>query len=623
MAGTKRKRQKTEKTGPVVIGSKDFDEVNAASAALEADKDDEEIELESFLFGTSSSASKPQQSSKGKARLNADDAPPAAAAQGPTGLDHVLDEDLFVLDEALPNASDAPTTIPLINEESDNESSTSSSPPASPKSSSTPFPLQSTKKKAAWLDPSDAHLSVSLAADTRLRKLRDAPGEDQIGGKQYESKLRRKFEQMNPTPEWAQSAREKVKKQKGRKRPRDSSATEDEDEPMEEGGGADLDDLLRDTGGVLASKSSRGKALMQGTLDIERLRDANNSAVSEGSVTSAKFHPSPSVPVMMTVGMDRRLRLFTVDGLTNPLLQTLHIPDLPSPSSSSTFHPSGTSILLTSTSRPYFYAYDLQAARAVESTRGLWHGAPGGEDGQGRSMDVAKFDETDGGRLLAVAGRRGYVHLVDWVTGGGNGGGQVVGSLKAHSPIKDLAWIPTSVNGGAGGSRLMTLTQDAEVYIWDVGTRRCISRWKDEGNFGASVLALSRSGAGASLAVGSSTGIVNLYDSSASSPSTSPTFSVGRETRSPLKVITNLTTAITDAVFDRSSQIMAIASRAKKDQLRLVHTGSMTTFSNWPTSGTPLGTVTSVDFSPGSEYLAIGNTRGKVTLWNLKHFISS
>lgn len=51
-----------------------------------------------------------------------------------------------------------------------------------------------------------------------------------------------------------------------------------------------------------------------------------------------------------------------------------------------------------------------------------------------------------------------------------------------------------------------------------------------------------------------------------------------------------------------------------------VHLTSMTTFANWPTSGTPLGTVTSVDFSPGSDYIAIGNTRGKVTLYHLKHF---
>lgn len=186
-----------------------------------------------------------------------------------------------------------------------------------------------------------------------------------------------------------------------------------------------------------------------------------------------------------------------IDGLTNPLLQTLYIPDLPTPSSSSCFHPSGNSILLTSTSRPYFYTYDLQSGRAVKSARGLWAGAPGGEEGGGetRSLEIARFDEYDGGRLLAVGGRRGYVHLVDWGSSsggsGGGGGGQVVASLKAHSPIKDVAWVSSS---DGQQKKLMTLTQDAEVYIWDIGTRRCISRWKDEGNFGANILAASRNG---------------------------------------------------------------------------------------------------------------------------------
>jgi U3 small nucleolar RNA-associated protein 18 len=51
-----------------------------------------------------------------------------------------------------------------------------------------------------------------------------------------------------------------------------------------------------------------------------------------------------------------------------------------------------------------------------------------------------------------------------------------------------------------------------------------------------------------------------------------------------------------------------------------IHMPSLTAFSNWPTSSTPLGHVTSVDFSPGSEYVAIGNTRGRVLLYHLKDY---
>lgn len=51
------------------------------------------------------------------------------------------------------------------------------------------------------------------------------------------------------------------------------------------------------------------------------------------------------------------------------------------------------------------------------------------------------------------------------------------------------------------------------------------------------------------------------------------------------------------------------------------HLPSLTVFENWPTAGTPLGRVTSLDFSNGSEYVAIGNSRGKVLLYSLHHYI--
>ena len=47
---------------------------------------------------------------------------------------------------------------------------------------------------------------------------------------------------------------------------------------------------------------------------------------------------------------------------------------------------------------------------------------------------------------------------------------------------------------------------------------------------------------------------------------------------------------------------------------------SCTVFSNWPTSKTPLSYVFSLDFSPSGGYLAVGNDKGKVLLYRLKHY---
>jgi U3 small nucleolar RNA-associated protein 18 len=50
------------------------------------------------------------------------------------------------------------------------------------------------------------------------------------------------------------------------------------------------------------------------------------------------------------------------------------------------------------------------------------------------------------------------------------------------------------------------------------------------------------------------------------------------------------------------------------------HTESLTTFQNWPTQHTPLGHVTSAGWSPTSEYLAMGNSKGRVLLYRVKPY---
>jgi len=49
------------------------------------------------------------------------------------------------------------------------------------------------RKKSAWEDPDDANVKVSLVSDKRLRKLRDTTDEDEVGGVDYEAKLRRQY----------------------------------------------------------------------------------------------------------------------------------------------------------------------------------------------------------------------------------------------------------------------------------------------------------------------------------------------------------------------------------------------------------------------------------------------
>jgi U3 small nucleolar RNA-associated protein 18 len=160
--------------------------------------------------------------------------------------------------------------------------------------------LPKSRKAPAWTDPDDASLEVSLASSARLRKLRDAPGEDTIGGREYERRLRRQFMKMNPTPEWATTARRKRRRTEG-----DADADADVDVST-----PGLDTLVTSSGGILDRK--RRTRLDPGVLAIERLRDANQAAQAEGEVTALQFHPSPQVSMLLVASSDRRIRLFNV-----------------------------------------------------------------------------------------------------------------------------------------------------------------------------------------------------------------------------------------------------------------------------------------------------------------------
>ena len=214
---------------------------------------------------------------------------------------NIPDLDISFDDLAEADASEA--EVPLLNENDPAEQLGSGEP--TPALSTAPILLKG-RNAPAWTDPDDSTLQVSLVSDNRLRKLRDVASEDTVGGREYESRLRRQFEKINPTPGWASSARKKLHPRKAKRRRSSASSGSslgDEEE--------NIHDLLYSTGGILGSVEKPGP-LPQGTLAIERLRDANQAAQSEGGIKALQFHPSPQIPVLVTASADRRVRLFNV-----------------------------------------------------------------------------------------------------------------------------------------------------------------------------------------------------------------------------------------------------------------------------------------------------------------------
>ncbi|WVQ71357.1 hypothetical protein IAR50_000885 [Cryptococcus sp. DSM 104548] len=448
-------------------------------------------------------------------------------------------------------------------------------------------------KATLWEDPADQMVAVDIAGDKRLKKIdrgkRKAVVGDKVEGRVLQARLQEQFETLHPLPDWAKN--------------RKPSGT------------PTLSSLLTSTKSFIAppsSSTSRGP-LPQGTLDLKRAKNANQtnpttnkreSKSGQGGVVDFAWHPVKTVGVMAVAGGDRRVRFFNVDGHTNPTLLTLHLPSLPL--TKSTFHPSGTSLLLTG-SRPYYYTYDLASQRCLRSPRNLW----GSQVTPSTPNELSRHRFSPDGSLLAVAGRRGAVSVLEW---GPSGAGSIVAELRSGrgGSIAALDWSQSGKQLNVLGGR-----DGAEVEIWDVGQRGIVGKWRDEGMRGGCVMETSADGQ--YTAVGATTGIVNLYSTSSLTPPASSSSYIDFSP-SPIKSLEHLTLPTTSISFHPSSSILATSSSVRKDHLKVYHLPSGTAFNNWPTDGTPLGRVTSTGFSASGEWLGVGNQRGDVLLYGLRHF---
>ena len=182
---------------------------------------------------------------------------------------------------------------------------------------------------------------------------------------------------------------------------------------------------------------------------------------------------------------------------------------------------------------------------------------------------------------------------------------------KCTAPRAPSRSLPTAAEGGGGGwtpsvPTLLSSGSDGEVYVWDVRSRRCLSRFQNEGGTVTSSLACA-GGAGAGyIAAGSESGVVNVYDAAALGAAARP----GRPRRCGRS---SLTTSVDRLCFNSvgDAQILAMSSRRSSRRCAPRAPAPRAPCSRTGRRRARRRTSSALAFSPDSRRFAVGNDRGR------------
>lgn len=140
-------------------------------------------------------------------------------------------------------------------------------------------------------------------------------------------------------------------------------------------------------------------------------------------------------------------------------------PDLPIHTAE--FTPDGTEVILTGR-RKFFYVYNLVQSRVDKVNYVI-----GREE---KSLEKA-FVSPDN-KYIAILGNDGYIILLSMKTK------QWTANLKMNGAVRSITF-------SADGNYLFSAGSEGYCYQWDLRTKKCVSKFLDEGNLYCTSLAVS------------------------------------------------------------------------------------------------------------------------------------
>ena len=328
-----------------------------------------------------------------------------------------------------------------------------------------------------------------------------------------------------------------------------------------------LETLAGSSGPLIDESESR--------LEVSRKIDANGRDPSKGVVQAVDFADT----LMLSASLDKHIRIFRIDGEKNEHRLSLYAADLPFYSASFIQKTK----IAASGRRPFFYVFDVETAKATRID------LPGPKKDKQTSLErFAASNDT-----IAFSMKDGHIKCCDTKSG-----------LWSHTDLRINGSVRALCFDATQDGLLYAGGGDGDIYAFDLRmTKRCIHKFQDQGRSITSSIVAN----GDVLAVASEAGVVNLYEKK--------DFLFRRS-------IMNLTTPIDTLALNNDATMLLLSSKWTKDALRVANVQTGHVYANWPTLKTPLHYVSCAAFCDPEDYVAIGNDRGRVLLYQLRRATS-
>lgn len=422
----------------------------------------------------------------------------------------------------------------------------------------------------AWEDPDDNKITVDLANKARLRKIMRKSGKEEVSGKEY-SKLLKDFQQSRyeglTYTRWAEKEQDIV------------AGKDDEGETR-------LAKMLKTD--KLADIAS--EALPPNVLEVKKYTETPYVERLKSVVQSIDLHPTDS-ELMMVGGFDKTLKFFKSE--YNPEYDTVDMKMKTSlffdkfPIKCAKFYLEKKDEVILSSIRKHFIFFDLQKQKSEIISNVFFH-----KKLSYKNNCIEKFVLSPQSELMAFYNEKnnGMIGIMQPKSR------QLLFDIKMNESVSDLIF--------SSENELITTGDKGFIYIWDIRTRRIVNRIKDHGAVKSSAVAFQDG----LLAVGSSAGVVNLYDFN-------DEFKQSKGEATPIKTYTNLTTEITDIQLSKSK--LSFSSKWEKGALKIANNIDNCVYKNWPNFKTKISLINTMVMSPVTGHLYLGEDTGMVKVYQL------